>query len=197
MVDMQAAMMPAAVQTLKISDEARLHRRKLLLAMFAAILVCIPLSYYSNLKATYALGASKTNAWTGWGLVASPPYPFGLAADIISNPLGPDWHGITFMGIGAVTMGLLYLLRYLFLWWPIHPIGMVLMSAWAMYKLWFSALAAFAIKAVVLRYGGLRVYNRLKPMFIGVIFGGFVIPAILLIVDILAKGSGYEVPTFP
>ena len=38
-----------------------------------------PLGYYSNLRATYALGATKTNAWTLWGLEMSPPLPFDQA----------------------------------------------------------------------------------------------------------------------
>ena len=196
-VDMQAMMMPAAIQTLKISDEERLHRRKLLLAMLVAIVISIPLGYYSNLAATYQLGASKTNAWTDWGLVMSPPWPFDQAMKEMANPQGPDWHGITFIIVGAATMGLLFLLRYLFVWWPIHPIGMTLMGSWAMYKLWFSALLAFGIKAVILRYGGLKVYNRLKPLFLGMIFAGFAIPAILLVVNLLVGTTLYDVGAWP
>ena len=83
------------------------------------------------------------------------------------------------------------------MWWPIHPIGMTLMASWAMNKLWFSALLAFAIKAVILRYGGLKVYNRLKPVFLGMIFAGFVIPAVLLIVNILVGTELYDVGSWP
>ena len=71
------------------------------------------------------------------------------------------------------------------------------MSSWGLYKLWFSAFAAFCLKSLILKYGGLKTYNRLKPAFLGMIFGGFVIPAVLLIVNILLRGVGYEVPTFP
>jgi len=74
---------------------------------------------------------------------------------------------------------------------------MTLMGTWAMYKLWFSALLAFGIKAVILRYGGLKAYNRLKPLFLGVIFAGFVIPAIMLVVNMLVGSELYDVGTWP
>ena len=49
----------------------------------------------------------------------------------------------------------------------------------------------------MLKWGGLRLYQRLKPLFLGMIFGGFVVPVVLLVIDLLPKGGGYHVPTFP
>ena len=152
MIDMQAAMMPASLHTLKIADEVRLNRRRLVLAVFAAIAVCIPIAYYSHLKASYAFGATRTNYWTAWTLLWSPPLPFAQAAHVIARPFGTDWHGIGFLIAGAAQMVLLYVLRYRFIWWPLHPIGLTLMSTFPLFHMWFSALAAFVIKTVVLDF---------------------------------------------
>jgi len=196
-IDMQAVLMPAAVQTLKLSDEKRLHRRKLLLVMLVAILIAMPLGYYSNLRATYALGATKTNFWTGWGFIDSPQLPFKEAVTRMANPTGPDWHGIGMMISGAALMAGLLVCRYFFLWWPFHPIGLAMIGSFPTYRLWASALIAFGIKAVVLHYGGLKLYNRLKPLFLGAIFGGFVIPALLLVVNLLVGSELFNVGAWP
>jgi len=199
MVDMQAALMPAAVQTLKVSDDMRIKRRRLLLAMAVAILVCLPLAYYSNLRSTYALGGSKApvGSWSSWSLFAVQSAYSGEMTQFMTKSVGPDWHGIAFIVVGTATMFLIYILRYLFVWWPIHPIGMTMMGSWALYKIWFSALLAFVIKAIILRFGGLKAYNRMKPVFLGMIFGGFVFPLIMLLINLLIGHKLFDVGAWP
>ena len=68
---------------------------------------------------------------------------------------------------------ILLALRTTFLWWPLHPVGYAVSSSWSMNLLWMPMLVAWIIKLAVLRYGGLRLYRQLLPMFIGLILGEY------------------------
>ena len=56
-------------------------------------------------------------------------------------------------------------------WFPLHPIGFIAANSWGMQINWVSFLVGWLIKVLVTRYGGLRVYNRLLPLFLGLIVG--------------------------
>jgi hypothetical protein len=72
-------------------------------------------------------------------------------------------------GLAAVLV--LSALRLRFTWWPIHPIFVLVWgSAYSgMYAV--SVMLGWAIKAAVTQLGGGALYNRLKPLMIGIIAG--------------------------
>ena len=53
----------------------------------------------------------------------------------------------------------------------LHPIGYPMASTFAMRNMWFSTLVAWAIKTVILRYGGVKTYERSRSSFLGLILG--------------------------
>ena len=63
-------------------------------------------------------------------------------------------------------------LRTRFLWWPFHPSGYVLAHAGlAMTWVWFPMLMGWALKSVILRYGGMKLYRAWIPFFLGLVLG--------------------------
>jgi hypothetical protein len=50
-------------------------------------------------------------------------------------------------------------------------------------RLWLPIFLAWAIKAVILRYGGLRGYRAALPFFIGLVLGEFAAGFIRTILD--------------
>jgi hypothetical protein len=55
---------------------------------------------------------------------------------------------------------------------PIHPLGFVAWAGWPIDRYWLSVLLGWAIKVVVLRYGGFSLFQRIKPFAYGMIVGG-------------------------
>lgn len=70
-------------------------------------------------------------------------------------------------GITAALQGLCVLLPG----WPIHPIGIILAMTWFGQVSWLSVLIGWAIKSLMLRFGGSRLLRAAKPFFIGLIAG--------------------------
>ena len=76
-------------------------------------------------------------------------------------------------------MGLLMYARHHFLWWPVHylgfPIGATLTIIWT----WFSIFIGWVLKALVLKYGGVTLYRKLRPLFLGLILGHIFVSGVL------------------
>ena len=85
--------------------------------------------------------------------------------------------------------GLLFLNRR-FLWWPLHPLGFVVSMDRVMDTAWFPVFLAWLLKIVLLKYGGLKAYRALWPLFYGLILGQFVAGGFWLIVDYFTGTTG-------
>lgn len=91
------------------------------------------------------------------------------------NPQPPD-PGARLAMVAALlaSLGLLQL-RSRLLWFTFHPAGYAIASWWAIHLLWFPLFLAWALKGMVLRYGGGRAYRAWRPFFFGLILGEFVV----------------------
>src|SRR5207248_3579363 len=67
----------------------------------------------------------------------------------------------------SVIMGL----RYRFLGFPLHPVGMALEAN----DIWGAVAVGALVKGVLLRYAGLRGYRAALPFFLGLILGDLVV----------------------
>ena len=54
---------------------------------------------------------------------------------------------------------------------PFHPVGFAVACGWMMGGIWFSVFVAWLIKWAILKFGGIQLYRRMVPFFIGIIFG--------------------------
>ena len=71
-------------------------------------------------------------------------------------------------------MLLLMLARWYYVWWPLHPLGYPIGPTGIMDHLWFDMFLAWLIKVSVLRYGGVALYRKTRPFFMGMIAGHIV-----------------------
>ncbi|MFP3905381.1 MAG: DUF6784 domain-containing protein, partial [Armatimonadota bacterium] len=71
----------------------------------------------------------------------------------------------------VVILGLA-LARRFFMRFPLHPIGF-LIAVTEGYNAWGMLLLVGIIKSAILRIGGMRLYRRLVPLFIGIVVGHF------------------------
>jgi hypothetical protein len=161
---------------LKMRRETSIPRRPLLAALLVAMGVAVVSSMWSHLHIYYTYGAAtaKVRPWyTDVGTIS-----YRRLAGWVSYPEPPDWFGVGASGFGAAVVILLGLARQRFPGLPLHPIGYAIANTPSMDYLWMPFLIAWAIKALVLRYGGVKVYHKLVPFALGLILGDLAAPAL-------------------
>jgi len=83
-------------------------------------------------------------------------------------------------------------MRYRFSWWPLAPIGMVVPPTHAVHSM-FAIFVAWGVKTVILRIGGVELYRRLRPFFLGFLVGHALGVLVSYIVDqIWFPGQGHH-----
>lgn len=105
-----------------------------------------------------------------------------------------DYAAMLAMGTGLGFTLFLIAMKLRFFWWPFHPIGYVIGTGrWGdMSFYWFPVLVSWAIKAVVLRHGGLQAYRKAIPFFAGLILGDYVGGSIWGVIGVVLKIPTYS-----
>jgi len=177
---------PLQMEGFKMLQAARVRSRGLVVAMFVAAIAGLVSGYLALLMPLYSLGADSAKV----GFEG----PTEAYAALISWTTGvapaPLQRGFA-MGVAFVFTFLLYALRSRFFWWPFHPMGYVLAPMWFTHHLWMSVFVAWTIKALILRYGGLRTYAKALPFFLGLILGDCAIGSIWALLNLL-----FGIPSF-
>ena len=184
-LDLREFMMPNIMNSLKAADEVKVKRQQLLLVLGVSMVIGLVVSYYSALKISYQYGAPYTG---GSG------YLYQLESLLLNPKKGTDWANAGFMIFGSLFTLWLMWMRQIFLWWPFHPIGYMMLSAWASFKLWFSIFLGWSMKFAIVKYGGLRAYRSARPIFLGLVLGEMVCAGLWAIIG-MATGisTGYRI----
>ena len=192
--DVQTTFMVGATQEAKLADEFRVKGRSLLPALAISAVAGLILSTVFILAMAYGKGAANFGSWTFRPADGMGSRCFGMAVRQITEPSGPDAGRLGCFGAGAVAMAALMFLKYRFAWWPLHPVGLAVASVWTIRRSAFSLFLAWAAKTVILRWGGVRLYRRVAPFFLGLILGCCTGIALSQIVDaIWFPGQGHPI----
>ena len=178
--DIRSFVMASAGNGLKLSDEMGRRKRPLFWAMIATVVVAMLGAIWMIMRASYTHGGINMNSWFFRGNVLAP---FNYITHYLKTPSTVNWWGWIHTAIGGGMMVALILARQHFLWWPLHPVGYPIGCVWLMDQVWFSIFLAWLVKAVALKYGGPKLYRMLRPFFLGMILGQFVIAGTWLIID--------------
>jgi len=188
--DLRTFVMASSANSLKIIEGEGKRKRPLFWAMMLAIILTMVSSTWILLKLAYAYGGMNCNDWF-FGGGARAPYDFFVSK--ILNPSEPNLLGWYITAGGAIGMFFLMFMRARFLWWPFHPVGFAIGPIWIMDRIWFTVFLAWLIKSVVVRYGGLKLFQKLRPLFLGLILGQFTCNGTWILIDAIAGGRGNRI----
>ena len=76
---------------------------------------------------------------------------------------------VLFFGSGVVMMIVLLAGRFLLPWWPLHPIGMVVVMSAPVRNAFLTIFLAWLVQAIVFRIGGPTLYQKVRRLFIGIL----------------------------
>ncbi len=156
-----------AMNALRISAVFGQRRRLLLPAMFAALVLAMPIAAWSSLHMYYSVGAY--NVGTAWGTRVHPINTFNKAERMIVSPVQSAEPQYGAMALGAGIMFATTLARGRFYWWPIHSLGFMMGSSYAAQMLWVSAFLGWLAKALTLKLCGGKVLQAVRSFFLGII----------------------------
>lgn len=167
--DLRFLPMPFHFEAFKMADSAGWSRQRTAGVLVLATLLGIALGSVIILYWSYALGWSTAKVY--YAITASSIGLSRRADDWFRNPMPVDTVGLQWAGIGALVVFALAWLRQQFLWFPLHPVGYVLAHTGTGLSFWSHYGIAWLLKWLVLRFGGMRLYQRVLPFVFGVIVG--------------------------
>lgn len=175
--------MPIGLESLKLAQMTHARQSSFFWGIVGAVAFGALATFWAYLHIGYqegfSVGVSQGGVYAS-GAVRNVDFWFQRSPDIA----GPNW-GANFGIVGGILFTVfLYSMHLRVVGWPFHPIGYAVTSGWAINIVWFPLLLAYIIKTVVLRYGGLQLYRKLLPFFLGLIIGEMVPGCIVSLVGI-------------
>ena len=181
--EVKTSVMAFCANGLKLTEMIKKRRRALFWAMLLAAATCFFGCTWAMLKCGYEYGGINLGPrFSPFGILARAPFA-EYAEPFARHPSGPRWDGWLFTALGSSGMGLLMWAQHRFLWWPFHPLGFAISSVWALHFVWCSVFISWLLKSVILKYGGPRLFAKLRPFFLGLILGEFANYGFWMIVD--------------
>ena len=178
-VDTLILLMSGCANGLKLITEVRpANRRRLFWGIVAVIILTPAVSIALNIYLGYQHGGINLEPFY-FRYVAWLPYTF--MEKNIHQPEGPNLSGWIHKGLGATVMTGLMMAQRRWVWWPFHPLGYPISVGFR--TMFFSVFVAWLCKTVVLRYGGVTLFNRLKPFFVGLVLGSAVVGGTWVVID--------------
>ena len=177
--------MVAASNSLKLAEMIPGSKTRLFWGLMLALVISLCAAVFMTLKLAYTYGAINLSL-INWAGAHGWPY---IGPTILDMPEA-NMRGWLFKGIGAVVEGFLMWAQHRWFWWPFHPIGFAIAVGWLTSQIWFSALIAWVCKGVIVRYGGVGLFQNLKPFFLGLILGEVAVSGIWGIIYPLTAEKG-------
>jgi hypothetical protein len=182
--------MPHQLEAFKLAERQNLRYRGMIGAILLSAAVAVLFSFWTVLHLSYDLG-QDTAATAGTQNYFGREPLVTLQGLLQRTHGGPDLGALAAVGGGCLFTLFLMVMRTRFLGWPFHPVGYALTSAYATHILWLSMLLAWIIKSLIVRYGGLRLYRRGMPFFLGLLLGEFVVGSAWGLVGVVCRMRTY------
>ncbi len=153
----------------------------LILGMLSAIIYTVSICYES--------GGSTFRTWS---LVGAPVGMYeGIAKAVAeTDRTVTDPGKIGVWVLGGVTAGVIQVMQSRFSWWPFHPLGVMLMSSGYVRLYVLDIFLVWLSKLLVLSFGGISLYRRIKPCCYGLIVGYVFAVGCSFLIDLIWFSEG-------
>jgi hypothetical protein len=209
--DPRECLMPFVATGNRLADDAGIRLRKVFAFVVGVIVVAVAVAFVSKHWTLYNLGpmadpqAAETYAQMPFndaarylgelanlGTLEKSAAATGLGRFRLFSPVAGAWTWV--LGSAGAVL-LVSALRFRFASFPLHPVLFLVWGTFPSTRLWASFLLGWAIKGLVIRFGGGSVYVRLKPVFIGLISSELIASGLIVIVDMLYYWTTGVAPT--
>lgn len=172
--------MPHQLEGFRMSERVGMSNKRTLWSVIIGSAVGIAATFWLLLHVSYKVGIDNIPYMS----LAWAREPWLYLQQWLRSPTEMDYNYIGLVGLGFAFALFLAIMRMLFLWWPLHPIGYAVAGSYGMSYLWSCMLVSWVLKWLILRYGGLKGYRQAAPLFLGLVLGEFSVTGIWTIIGI-------------
>ncbi len=183
MRDWGEILMPHILQGFHLGDATGLRRRSLVPVMAVSILLCLAVA----IPATIWLGHVEGSVSTLHGQRGFSYNPYNQIANWTRVPLFIDWTEICNAIGGAIFTHLLLVARWRYVGFFLHPIGFAVGASYSNFHIWSSLFLGWLVKTMITYCGGAHWYQRLRPVFMGLIVGEYIAALIWIVVGAITR----------
>jgi hypothetical protein len=188
-MDTRECFMPYAANSLKLAENAGVKRMRLAWIGMGVIGIALVVGIVATLWGMYNFGSTRDGYAQGTvagqfneaargitTLVETGQYAASTQAQGLAKiPLIADNVGkareLGWIGFGMAAVLAVALLRFRWPGFYLHPVLFLVWDTYAAWQVWTSFLVGWMAKSLIVRFGGGRSYQSLKPLFIGLILG--------------------------
>lgn len=200
MFDLREIFMPYAMNGLKGTTTTRMPMGKVLAVFGLTAAVAVGAAAFGKITTSYKYGGVNLDAGANIGF---PTAFLGSAVTFQKNAPAFDWvkagdtnllpvNAAHVLVGGALTAAMLFL-RTQFLWWPLHPFGIIMCGTWAMSCFWFSIFLGWVAKVCVMGFLGATIYRKALPLVLGLVVGECIAATIWGLVGLLTGTPGISI----
>ena len=179
--------MPHQLEAFKLAERGNLDVKGLSRWMLVLIVVAMPLCILLLLDTFFKLGVDTGKIGGQVNSFGGRAYRF--LSSWLTTPRDADTTHIAVMTIGFSFTLLMATIRSRFFWWPIHPLGYGV--SLHMHRFWAAFIISAVAKWALLKYGGIGLYRKAVPLFLGLVLGDFVIGSCWNILGIILSRPTY------
>lgn len=164
------SVMASQMEGFKLAGDSGTSRRQMTFVLLYAFVLGFVIAAWVHLTTYYDMGAAYAE---GGGRAKLQNQGYLSVAQILTGQARrPHLGESTAALVGFLIAIGMVVARIRILGFPFHPLGYAMATAYG-HPLWGSALLVWALKSFILKVGGIRLFRKLIPGFIGLVIGHF------------------------
>lgn len=180
--DIRTFVMASTANALRLSSVVEERKGWLFPAYLLAIVTGFLFAFWVTMRSAYHLGGENLGAWF-FGSDGVPTVGYKWVVERLATSAGPSLGGWVALLIGAgLYLGIAHL-RFRFPLLPLHPMGFALAQTWLMDALWYTPFLVWVFKLMLVRWGGRKAYEKMRPFFLGLVLGQYSMNVLWLGID--------------
>ncbi|MEN6400869.1 MAG: DUF6785 family protein [Armatimonadia bacterium] len=177
--------MPQAFQCFKLGTLIEAPRKRTVAYLGVAVAIALLVCHIMIPLMIYKYGVFRLGWWPqGSGLGTT-----NLLMSDLRGAVKPSAEDFIALALGGGFTWFLVFMRQRFLWWPFHPLGYIAWLGWPTERYWLSIFFGWIIKIIVVRFGGYKAFQRLKPAAYGLILGVTFIVSFWIVFHFFVPGA--------
>ena len=190
-VDLREGVSPSFLHAQKATYRSS-NKVTITAVIFLTIIICLAVSALAMILLCYKYGIRELQLdWATRTTVSV----YNNLIPAIQNTVEQGGSIRFFTALGAVIMTILVICYHRFYWWPLHPIGYLMVYSSAMKILWVSFFIGWLFNSLCMRYGGVKLFEKMRYFFVGLIMGDFLMGGGWAIVGLFTRSAYQVLPT--